>query len=178
MAVPVRDGVEGRRPHVAIACLALSTLAWVTLATSAGCHRAGAAAGGDQDDFHNGRTLVCEGKYREAIAPLEKYQREQPRGKNASRAGLFLGKAHLALEDHAAARQAFDATIKDYPDSLEAHKCRYKLGLLDLLEGKDDEALVRFEALANQPDGPLAAEALAWTRHLKAGAKAAPKPNE
>ncbi|MEQ8791168.1 MAG: tetratricopeptide repeat protein [Pirellulaceae bacterium] len=142
------------------------------LAASTGCQNAGAAADAKQDDFSNGRALACEGKYQQAIAPLEKYLREQPRGKNASRAGLFLGKAHLALEDFPAAKKAFQMTIDNYATSLEAHKSKYKLAMIALLEGDHNDALARFTSLVDKPDGPLAAEALAWSRHLKAQAKA------
>ncbi|QDU95841.1 tetratricopeptide repeat protein [Lignipirellula cremea] len=121
-----------------------------------------------QDDFHQGRTLVTGGKYALAIPLLTKFLAEHPQHQNASRAGLFLGKAHLGLGDYPAARIAFNDTVKNYPATLEGHKSRYKLALLSLLEGDRDQALAQFKTLAENPDGSLAPEAAAMVRYLQA----------
>ncbi|MFC1736881.1 tol-pal system YbgF family protein [Candidatus Hydrogenedentota bacterium] len=117
--------------------------------------------------FIRGRDLVRAGRYEEAIGPLTQFQREHPRAELASNAGLYLGKAYLALGRFDEARIAWGNTMKDYPGSLEEHKCRYKLALLKYLEGDTEEALKLFKAMAEDPDGPLAAEALAFASYIE-----------
>jgi TolA-binding protein len=122
---------------------------------------------GEQALFLNGRALVTQGRYQQAIPVLERYLAEFSGGSYASRAGLFLGKSHLGLDDLEAAELAFQQTLRNYPQSLEAHKSRYKLALIALLRGDRDDALRRFGELADAPDGPLAPEAAAVRRHLQ-----------
>ena len=119
------------------------------------------------DDFHVGRELVIQGKYAEAIPHLEKYLKHNAKQQNASRAGLFLGKAHLGQGDLEKASLAFQEVIQNYPDSLESHKCRYKLALLALIQGNDQTALRLYTELAEHPDGPLDAEASVMRDYLK-----------
>ena len=122
-----------------------------------------------RDVFREGRRLVTVGHYEEALPVLERYLAEHPQGRQASRAGLFVGKAHLGLGELERAALAFEATARDYPDSLEAHKSRYKLALIALLRGERGDARARFAALAEAPDGPLAPEARAMRRMLDDG---------
>lgn len=130
-----------------IACMLLS-----------GCQKAGQS----EDGFETIRQLVCDGQYEAAIPRLKAYS-----GKHNSRAGLFLGKAHLALADFTSARSVFETTMAQYPDTPEAHKCKYKLALLSYLEGDTETAKVTFVELAERPSGPLAAEAKALARFLQ-----------
>lgn len=118
--------------------------------------------------FKEGRSLVTQGRYAHAVPTLEQYLREHPRGKHASRAGLFLGKAHLGLGQWDEAAAAFTLTIERYPQSLEAHKARYKLAVVALLRGDTADARDRFAAMARSPDGPLAPEAKAAAEFLAA----------
>jgi len=131
----------------------------------AGCDKP--TRGATNHQFDSIRTMVTRGKYQEAIPKLEAFLKENPKSKDASRAGLFLGKAHLGLGDLDAASAAFEATIRDYPNSLEAHKSRYKLAVISLLQDDPEGALKRFSQLAEKPDGPLAPEAAAMTSYLK-----------
>lgn len=124
---------------------------------------------GGQDRFDVARRDVCEGRYAEAVDTLKNY-----RGPEGSRAGLFLGKAYLALGDVAEARAAWEQTRQDFPTSVEAHKCRYKLAMLDMLSGDDEAAAAAFRAMGDAPDGPLAAEATAMADFLDAPPEAAP----
>ncbi len=116
--------------------------------------------------FHQGREFVVTGKYSAAVPVLSKYMHLHPSGKHASRAGLFLGKAYLALGNTAKAGEIWSLTVKNYPDSLEGHKCRYKLAFLYMLTGEGDKAIDAFGQLADSPDGPLAPEALAMRKFL------------
>jgi TolA-binding protein len=113
-------------------------------------------------EFESIRQIVCQGRFADAIPKLKAYE-----GQHQSRAGLFLGKAHLGLGDLEAARQTFTATVRDFPDSLEAHKCRYKLALLSLLKGDSAAARVQFAELSNEANGPLVAEAKAMAEYLE-----------
>ena len=119
------------------------------------------------DDFHRARKHVTQGKYDVAIPLLKRYLSRQANNKNASRAGLFLGKAYLALGDIDTAYKAFETTSKDYPSTLESHKCRYKMALVNMLRGDDAEAIEQFGQLADNPDGPLAPEAKAMRDYLQ-----------
>ena len=114
-----------------------------------------------EDDFEAIRQLVCEGHYQQAIPKLMTYN-----GKHNSRAGLFLGKAHMGLGDLASARAAFESTIAMHPQTDEAHKSRYKLALLSYLEGDTVAAKAAFMEMSANPDGPLVAEAAAFARFL------------
>ncbi len=114
------------------------------------------------DEFESIRQLVCDGHYEQAVPQLKSYE-----GRHASRAGLFLGKSHLALGDLPQARAAFEDTIRRFPQSLEAHKCRYKLALVTWLEGDTESAREQFAALSQNPDGPLAPEATALVEFIQ-----------
>jgi TolA-binding protein len=110
-------------------------------------------------DFEPIRQLVCQSKFADAIPKLEAY-----RGKHEFRAGLFLGKAYLGLGQIDKARAAFEKTVRRFPDTLEAHKCQYKLAMLTFLDGDQQAARVQFSKISN---GPLTGEAAAFVRFLK-----------
>lgn len=116
--------------------------------------------------FHEGRGLVVTGQYSAAIPVLSKYMHLHPSGKHASRAGLFLGKAYLALGHTTKAAEIWALTAKNHPATLEGHKCRYKLALLLMLNGDREKAAEAFGRLADSPDGPLAPEAEAMRTFL------------
>ena len=121
-----------------------------------------------KDAFLHCRHLVNTGQYQDASNCLRGYARDYPNSKFASRAGLFLGKAELALGNFENARTAWQGVKSRHPNSLEGHKVRYKLAVLNMLEGKRAQAIQQFEAMATTPDGPLAAEAKAMARALRA----------
>ncbi len=110
--------------------------------------------------------MVATGRYEHAIAHLQGYLAEFPKGKNAARAALFIGKAQLGLGRLADAETAFEAAEKAYPESLEAHKSRYKLALIAMLQGDRREARSMFAELARYPNGTLAPESAAMLRFL------------
>ncbi len=120
-----------------------------------------------RERFIDGRRLVTEGRYEEALPLLESYLTSAPSGRHASRARFFVAKAFLGLGELDRAAAEFETVVRDYPDSLEAHKSRYKLALLALLAGREEEARRRFAELAESPDGPLAPEARAMSDHLE-----------
>ena len=117
--------------------------------------------------FQNARQKVVRGQYTEAEKMLKEYIKAEPQGKQASRAGLFLFKVCVAQGRLDEATEWCEWTIKNHPKSLEAHKCRYKLAVVALLQGKSGIALERFEELANRPNGQLSAESTAMLKFLK-----------
>ena len=127
------------------------------------------------EPFAKGRTLVTQGKYRQAIPCLQEYLATHSKGRYASRAIFFIGKAHIGLGEMDLARAAFNDTRRGFPESLEAHKARYKLALIDLLEGHVDQAIQGFSSLADNPDGPLAPEAKAMVAFLTSQSNIPPK---
>ena len=143
----------------------LHTLLLIVAAT---CNCAGCGGkGGASDEFLAARQMVVDGKYAAAAQALEDYVDKHPRASDASRAGLFLGKAYLAENDLVQAEKWFQWTVDNHARSLEGHKCRYKLAVCALLSGERDDALARFQDLAGSPDGPLAAEAVAMERFVR-----------
>ena len=130
---------------------------------SAGCGEVWESKG---SGFVSGRELVTQGRYADAIPLLRGYIQDHPSGKHASRAHFFIAKAQIGLGDLTAARAAFLETIGRHPESLEAHKSRYKLGMIDFWEGDRAAARKRFAGLADRPDGSLAPEAKAMLDFL------------
>lgn len=158
-----------------------AVIVFILSATLVGCEPAAGkqrnkVPGGNR--FAAARELVVKGQYKEGIKELKHYQEQHPQGEHASRAGLFLGKAYIATNDFPAARVAFEQTIQSFPNSLEAHKCSYKLAMILFWENKTEEAIKAFEAISSQPDGPLAAEATAMAKHLRGKLPAKEKTDE
>lgn len=140
----------------------------VTVIIAAACSCLGCGGKeGASDEFLAARQMVVDGKYAAAAQSLENYVDKNPQASDASRAGLFLGKAFLAQNDLVQAEKWFQWTVDNHPRSLEGHKCRYKLAVCALLSGERDDALKRFQDLAASPDGPLAAEATAMERFVR-----------
>ncbi len=119
-----------------------------------------------RDEFFAGRSLVVSGNYQRAVSVLRRYLQANPKARHASRAGLFLGKAYLALGQYQDARAAWENTVATFPGSLEGHKCRYKLAFLGMIMGDGESARRQFEELASRPNGPLAPEAKAFAAYL------------
>ncbi len=128
-----------------------------------------------KEPFTRGRTLVTQGEYRQAIPFLQEYLKKHPPGRHASRAIFFIGKAYMGLGEMDLARTAFSDTRRGFPESLEAHKARYKVALIDLLEGRVDQAIQGFSSMADNPDGPLAPEAKAMVVYLTFQSNIPPK---
>lgn len=120
-----------------------------------------------RDEFLAARQLAVDGKYAAAAKSLEAFVNAHPKSKYCSRAGLFLGKSYLAIDDLPKAEKWFQWTVDHHGQTLEGHKCRYKLAMCAFFDGKPDEALQQFGSLAEHPKGPLAAEATAWDRYLR-----------
>ncbi len=123
-------------------------------------------AGTEADLFQKGRTYVTRGQFQQAISVLDNYLEKYADGRYASRARFFLAKAYLGLGDMESAKSEFALTVRRYPGSLEAHKSRYKMALIDLWQGKRASALEQFQDLADHPDGPLTPEAKAMVLFL------------
>jgi TolA-binding protein len=151
--------------------LRLASLA-VVVALSGGCDSRDKKKTPEQEAFSHARWLVTAGRYDDAIRELDQYLNSKPPGARARRAMLFLGKSHLALGQFVEARQAWTTCKDAFPKKLEGHKCKYKLALLTLLEGKRDDAMAQFKHLSENPDGPLAPEATAMVRFLSQPAEA------
>ena len=109
---------------------------------------------------------MTQGEYEKAIPELRQYLADNPQSKNASRAGLFLGKVFLGPGRFEDAKTAFENTIREYPAALEAHKSRCKLGMISLLLDDGEDVQQRFQALASDPDESLAPEAKAIVEFL------------
>ena len=116
--------------------------------------------------FKAGRQALMQGRYKPAIAKLQGYLQETPNGRLASRASFLKAKAYLGLGKYDQSRQQFEHTMREYPDSEEAHKSRYKLAMLSLLEGKQADAWNRFAELTKNPSGTLVPEAAAMLRYF------------
>ncbi len=127
--------------------------------------------------FIEGRALVTEGVYEEAIPMLNTYLAKHPAGRYAGRAQYFIAKAHVGLGNLDRAKLAFAATLAGYPTTAEGKKSRYKLAMIDLWQGNRKKAVQRLELLAENPDGPLAPESRAMYLFLSNTDSIAPEPS-
>lgn len=118
--------------------------------------------------FEAMRNLVIQGDYDQAISSLEQYVSKSPTGSHASRAGLFLFKANFAKGNFDEAKKWCDWTIANHANSLEAKKCKFKIGLILLVQEKPQQALKQFQSVAASNDNPLRPEATTLVDHLKA----------
>lgn len=116
--------------------------------------------------FEEGREKAVNGEYRAAIVLLNDYLGGCPNCQESSRARFFIAKSYIGLGDLVRARVEFKTVIRDYPGSLEAHKSKYKLALIDLWEGRKEAARAEFARMAERPDGPLAPEASGMAAYL------------
>lgn len=112
-----------------------------------------------KEEFQSLRLQVIAGEYDKAIPQLESFIKENPNSKNASRAGLFLFKAYFAKNQLSDAGKWCQWTIKNHPNSLEAHKCRYKLALISLVSGNSAKTKSELKLVADDTDNPLSPEA-------------------
>ncbi|MCI5139996.1 MAG: hypothetical protein D3922_16665 [Candidatus Electrothrix sp. AR1] len=122
---------------------------------------------GKGDLFLQGRKAVTQGRFQEAIPLLRRYLEAAPKGKHASRALFFIGKADIGLGEYDSAQAIFVSLIRDWPATLEAQKAQYKLALLDFWLGNVDNARERLAAMTSHPDSPLVPEAVAMLRYLE-----------
>ncbi|RWX51860.1 Tetratricopeptide repeat [Candidatus Electrothrix marina] len=122
---------------------------------------------GKGDLFLQGRKAVTQGRFQEAIPLLRRYLEAVPKGKHASRALFFIGKADIGLGEYDSAQAVFVSLIRDWPATLEAQKAQYKLAMLDLWLDNVDNARKRLAAMTSHPDSPLVPEAAAMLRYLE-----------
>jgi len=143
--------------------------AWLALILPLALIVTGCESGKKSDpQFTAGRQALMRGDYEVAINELQKYLRQHPDDSLASRASFLIGKAQFGAGNHKAARQQFEHTIQKYGSSEEAHKSRYKLAMLSLMDGDTGEARRRFSELTARPSGTLVPEAAAILRYLDA----------
>lgn len=116
--------------------------------------------------FSAGREALQRGQLQLSIDKLLEHLNHNPKGRLASRANFLIGKAYLGLGNLDASRKQFEQTIADFQFSEEAHKSKYKLAMLSLIEGKNPDARKRFEELTKNPSGTLVPEATAMLRYL------------
>jgi len=140
----------------------LLTVCVFALALSAGCEKPRKSS-----NFDQARRLVLQGQYDAAISSLEEQIKLKRDSRHASRAGLFLFKANFAKGNYEEAKKWCQWTIDEHPESLEATKCKFKLGLVLMAQEAYPEALQRFETIAASTDNPLRPEATFFVSHLK-----------
>ena len=71
--------------------------------------------------FEKSRALVMQGKDAEAVAPLEKLLKDNPRSSLASEAGVQLGQLYFNTDNPQKAIVAYKQVIQNYPNSEEAN---------------------------------------------------------
>ena len=119
------------------------------------------------NDFTEGREEVIEGDYQDGLDLLNKYLNENPEGTYASRAWLFVGKAHVGLKQYSQAKAAFRELASRFPDSLEGYKAQYKIAEIEMLMGNQEEARRLFEKMLEDKNGPFTAESQMYLDFLK-----------
>jgi TolA-binding protein len=73
----------------------------------------------------------------------------------------------MGMGDLPGARQLFRETIEQFPHSEEAFKARYKLAVIELLEGDEAAAQRRFQAIIDRSHNILIGEAAAMSDMLR-----------
>jgi protein O-GlcNAc transferase len=97
-----------------------------------------------------GASLLFQGRYADALGPLEAAHRAAPRKGSGHRLGYCL----LALGEHARAADVLAAEVRAHPDLVNAHNA---LGVAHVRQGRREEALAAFAAAARLD--PASAEA-------------------
>lgn len=121
--------------------------------------------------FELGRQDVLSGEFESGIQRLERFLDEHHGHDLAVRANFLIAKAHLGLGDYAAAKQWFNHVIEQHPATEEAHKAKFKLAMLSVLQGDREDARQRLESLRMEA-GPYAPEVVAWLEYLEAAGAA------
>ena len=119
-------------------------------------------------EFDVARKLMTSGRFDSAATKLEDFLENHPSHHLAGRATFLLAKSHLGQSHFDESKKWFNRTIQRFPNSEEAHKAKFKLAVIEMLEGNLAEAERQFATLAKQSDGPYVPEAQAYSRFLLA----------
>src|SRR5947209_10041625 len=118
-----------------------------------------------RDRVNYGLALLRAGKAKEAMAELQKAQKEDPA---IPHTWFNLGIAYKKEFDHAAAIQQFEGMIRLVPDEPVAH---YNLGIEYKLTGKSDQALPQFETASRLNPNFAAPHFQLYNAYREAGRK-------
>ena len=144
-----------------------SVLLLQVLLCASGCRPPQKKAGTSEiaNQFNEARDLVHNSEFAEAERALSQFLSEHPSHKLASRARFLMAKTYMGLNDLPNATLGFEATIRDYPDSEEAHKSKFKLAMLSVLQEDKVRAAAQLESLRGEV-GAYAPEVEAWLAKL------------
>ncbi|QDV88218.1 tetratricopeptide repeat protein [Planctomycetes bacterium TBK1r] len=121
--------------------------------------------------FHRGRDLVIKGQFDAAESALAAFEKQHPGHVLLSRTRFLRAKAKLGAGDLPQARQLFQQTIDQFPESDEADKARYKLAFIELIDGNNQQAEQQLQDIVKQSRSIYLAEATA-VRAMLAGQRA------
>jgi tetratricopeptide (TPR) repeat protein len=114
-----------------------------------------------------GAALVEAGRYREAVQPLQEAQAHEELEAHAS---LFLGLAHLRLQEFDRANENF-IRAGDRDPALWVPASYYR-GIVDYQQGRVSEASAHFEVVVNErPDSEMGREAAAFLTKIRTGGR-------
>ena len=114
-----------------------------------------------ENSLEEGTGLVSSGKYIEASNVLRRQIMLRPNGASVCASRFMLAKAYIGTGELEKAVSALETVIHECPGSLEDHYSAYELAMIHLWQGDIDDALHRFQRLAEKKDGPMAPEARA-----------------
>lgn len=134
----------------------------VVLSTTLGCESNGAAG----IEFNDGRSALMKGQYELAEKRLSAFTTNRSSHPLGSRAWFLRAKAQVGIGDLDQASSLFQETIRRFPASEEAHKSRYKLAYIKLLQGDQVGARQAFQEVIDRSPGTLVPEANAMVRML------------
>ncbi len=139
----------------------LATLLSLIVFCTAGCDGQRSS-----EAFHRGRDLVIKGQFDAAESALAAFEKQHPGHALLSRARFLRAKAKLGGGDLPQARQLFQQTIDQFPQSDEADKARYKLAFIELVDGNTRQAEQQFQDIVKQSRSIYLAEATAMQAML------------
>ena len=132
----------------------------------AGCGRA-PVKGAVGKEFDTARSQILRSNFQEAVVKMESFYDDHRDHELASRASFLIAKAHMGLNDFAESKRWFETTISRYPNSEEAHKSKFKLAMLAVMQEEDAQAIQLLEMIRDTSPGPYAPEVRAWLNHLE-----------
>lgn len=97
--------------------------------------------------------LIKNKQFDEAMAAMQTFIEQYPRGGYTANAQYWLGELYLQKQDYPEAMSHFELVVKNYPTSSKAAASRLKLGFALADSGKKSEAIQELEELIKQhPD--------------------------
>ena len=113
--------------------------------------------------FNIGRNLWNLGKPLAGAKYFKEVADNNPLTEQAIKALFFLGKINEELKNYSKSIKLYQKALDKYPDNYYGQWAGWRIGWINYIDGKFDQALERFQFVATQfPNGPLIEYNLYW----------------